>query len=369
MRCEDCLRRLDGLSEGLLDEGDARRTRAHLAACHACSEAWEEIEREQELYGDYWREAQIAPPRWEAVLARVESERAAREAAPRPFARLPVLSWPAPLARSLAAAVLLAALAAGLFTIGRLARRYPSHAPEAAARGDVADPVRTSGVAPEAAQVARKSDAAETPSAEAGPRPPAPQGVIATARRERDGVPRASKAAATRASSAAASESAAVARGAAGAPVPAADVRFKEAAALSELVSAARRPAAAGRSPQIEAEVARHCERTQMLFLSMKNTTPGARAAADLAYERGLARRLLNRNALLRREVESQGGMPLAELLDDVAPVLAEIANLSPQSAQTDVLSINERVRRRGLIALLKTYSAGAGEVASRGAY
>jgi anti-sigma factor RsiW len=376
MRCEDHLRRLDGLFEGLLDEGDARRTRAHLAACPACSAAWEEIEREQELYADYWREAQVEPPRWEAVLSRIEAGRVVREAAPAPglFARWFALLTPSPLGRALVAAALVVAVAAGLFTVGRFSLRRPSPAPESAARRDVADPGPASGVSHEATPTAPESRDVKAPAAEAGPEPSAPRGAALAARVERRAAPRATSLAATHASAAEAADttakvpvSDAVAQGGGVAPGPGAEASFKEAVTFNEMVAAARQPVAAGRSPQSEAEVAQHCERMQMLFLSMKNAAaPGTQASADLAYEKGLARRLLNRNALLRREAESQGNLPLAELLDGVAPMLAEVANLSPQS---DVLSINERVRRRGLIALLKAYSAGAGEVASRGAY
>jgi hypothetical protein len=383
MRCEDCLRRLESLFDDLLDSEDARRTRAHLAACPACSRAWEELGREQELYADYWREAQVAPPNWAAVLTRIEQDARPPAAAREPgvFAR-----WFAPLTRtnlgrSLAAASLLFAVGVGLFTFSRLADRGTRPAPEVAANPVSPQHPRTGG-----------SDAAVPPTEQSAGRPsgvpavshaPAGGDPVAAAKNAGGTSPlRASpeaRAAARpgkkpvggggeKAVVAAPGEVAGVGDGS-GRPAPAEGdeaERFRKAMTLSQTLAAARQPIDARQSPLMRAEVAQHFERMQLLFLSLKNAPAGARRADDVAYEKGLARRLFSRNALLRREAEVRGDLPRVELLDRMSPVLADIANLSPEAAPADVLSIGERIRRKGLVALLKAYSAGPGEVASR---
>jgi hypothetical protein len=114
-------------------------------------------------------------------------------------------------------------------------------------------------------------------------------------------------------------------------------------------------------------EVAQHLERAELLLLSLKNARQAeTERTVNVAYEKGLSRRLLARNVFLRREAESKSNLPLEELLDGIEPVLVEVANLPEQASFSDVLSIRERIRRKGLVALLQTHTNEPLMVAAR---
>jgi hypothetical protein len=151
------------------------------------------------------------------------------------------------------------------------------------------------------------------------------------------------------------------------APVSSELVRFQQALSLSKRLAAERTLTSAGRSPNMSADVAQHLERAQLLLLSLKNAQEAETGRAiDVGYEKGLSRRLLTRNVLLRREAESKSNLPLEELLDSIEPVLVEVANLPEQVAPSEVLSIGERIRRKGFVALLQAYTNEPVTVAAR---
>ncbi|HJR08249.1 MAG TPA: zf-HC2 domain-containing protein [Pyrinomonadaceae bacterium] len=118
--------------------------------------------------------------------------------------------------------------------------------------------------------------------------------------------------------------------------------------------AAARRnaEAAAGGS-----DAARHVEQAQLLLRSFRNARPaeqGRSASSDLAYDKERSKKLLYQNIVLRREAASRGNLPVESLLDSLEPILIDIANLPDRPAPADVRAINERMRRKNLVAMLQ---------------
>ncbi len=106
-------------------------------------------------------------------------------------------------------------------------------------------------------------------------------------------------------------------------------------------------------------DAAQHAERVQLLLRSFRNASfKGASASADLDYERRLARKLLNKNILLRRDAASRGDLPTRELLSSVEPLLIDIANLPDRPRDEDLRSIKERVQKSAIIGVLQVHLA-----------
>ena len=106
-----------------------------------------------------------------------------------------------------------------------------------------------------------------------------------------------------------------------------------------------------------ESKTARHVEQAQLLLRSFRNARPadaGRRASSDLAHEKQRSKKLLYQNIVLRREAASRGNLPVESLLDSLEPILIDIANLPDRPAPADVRQINERMRRKNLVAMLQ---------------
>ncbi|MGI9105522.1 MAG: zf-HC2 domain-containing protein [Pyrinomonadaceae bacterium] len=106
-----------------------------------------------------------------------------------------------------------------------------------------------------------------------------------------------------------------------------------------------------------ESKTARHVEQAQVLLRSFRNTRlaePGQRASSDIAYDKRQSKKLLYQNILLRREAASRGNVSVESLLDSLEPILIDIANLPDRPAPEAVRTINERMRRTNLVAMLQ---------------
>ncbi|HEY0099320.1 MAG TPA: zf-HC2 domain-containing protein, partial [Pyrinomonadaceae bacterium] len=115
-----------------------------------------------------------------------------------------------------------------------------------------------------------------------------------------------------------------------------------------------------GREAAGDSKTARHVEQAQLLLRSFRNarlSDAGRRASSDFAYDKRQSKRLLYQNIVLRREAASRGNLPVESLLDSLEPILIDIANLPDKPAPEDVREINERMRRKNLVAMLQISS------------
>jgi len=60
---------------------------------------------------------------------------------------------------------------------------------------------------------------------------------------------------------------------------------------------------------------------------------------------------------MLKREADAAGDIQVASLLENLEPILLDIANLPKSPGTDDVRVINERVERKNIVALLQVNS------------
>jgi len=109
------------------------------------------------------------------------------------------------------------------------------------------------------------------------------------------------------------------------------------------------------RSADSETMTAMHFEKAERLLLAFKNVRlnePGA--ATNVGYERKRAKELVYQNMMLRREADAAGDVQIASLLENLEPILLDIANLPARPDQDSVRVIRERVERKNIVALLR---------------
>jgi putative zinc finger protein len=75
MNCELCQSELEDFLYGELTESRASQVRAHLAGCGACASAHALLERENELFAQYYEESAVEPSAemWPAIRERIRS--------------------------------------------------------------------------------------------------------------------------------------------------------------------------------------------------------------------------------------------------------------------------------------------------------
>ncbi|HZF37950.1 MAG TPA: hypothetical protein VE715_03935 [Blastocatellia bacterium] len=76
MNCEHCKNELEDFLYGELGEARAVEMRAHLGNCAFCAALRDEIDRENEIFGQFYEQTSIEPAAemWEAIRARINSE-------------------------------------------------------------------------------------------------------------------------------------------------------------------------------------------------------------------------------------------------------------------------------------------------------
>jgi len=100
-------------------------------------------------------------------------------------------------------------------------------------------------------------------------------------------------------------------------------------------------------------ETSRHIERVQLLMRSFRNSQL-LDNKSELAFEKMLARDLLNQNIFLRRASELSGDLTTVELLNSVEPLLLDIANLDQRPSKGDVSLIKNRIKKEDVVAALQ---------------
>src|SRR5688500_1274485 len=112
------------------------------------------------------------------------------------------------------------------------------------------------------------------------------------------------------------------------------------------------------RSADAETLTAMHFEKAETLLLASRNVRLDEPATAtQLSYERKRAQQLVNQNTMLRREADAVGDVQIASLLENLEPILLDIANLPNKPDPDAVRVIRERVERKNIVALLRVNS------------
>lgn len=112
------------------------------------------------------------------------------------------------------------------------------------------------------------------------------------------------------------------------------------------------------RSADSETMTAMHFETSERLLLAFKNVRlDEAGAAEEVGYERKRAKQLVYQNMLLKREADAAGDVQISSLLENLEPILIDIANLPDRPDENAVRAIRERVERKNIVGLLRVNS------------
>lgn len=112
------------------------------------------------------------------------------------------------------------------------------------------------------------------------------------------------------------------------------------------------------RSADAETMTAIHFESSERLLLAFKNVRLDEPSAAEeVSYERQRAKQLVYQNMLLKREADAAGDVEVSSLLENLEPILIDIANLPDQPEENTVRAIRERVERKNIVGLLRVNS------------
>jgi len=106
------------------------------------------------------------------------------------------------------------------------------------------------------------------------------------------------------------------------------------------------------RSADAETMTAMHFETSERLLLAFKNVR-----VDDVSYERKRAKQLVFQNMLLKREADAAGDAQISSLLENLEPILIDIANLPDKPDENAVRAIRERVERKNIVGLLRVNS------------
>lgn len=112
------------------------------------------------------------------------------------------------------------------------------------------------------------------------------------------------------------------------------------------------------RSADAETMTAMHFEKSETLLRSFRNIRLNEKSsAAEVSYERTRAKQLVFQNMMLRREAEASGDVQISSVLENLEPILLDIANLPDKADQDTVRVIRERMERKNIVALLQVNS------------
>ena len=113
------------------------------------------------------------------------------------------------------------------------------------------------------------------------------------------------------------------------------------------------------RSADAQTMTTMHYEKSENLLVAFRNVRlnePGA--ANEVKYERERAKQLVFQNMMLRREADAAGDVQTSSLLENLEPILIDIANLPDRPNHDAVRVIRERVQRKNIVPQLRVNSA-----------
>lgn len=98
-----------------------------------------------------------------------------------------------------------------------------------------------------------------------------------------------------------------------------------------------------------------HYGRSARLLLEVANTAPGEKI--DLGAEQESAQDLVETNRLYRQTASQSGQREIASLLEELEPILLELARSPAQPAADDLRSLQRRIESKGLVFKLRVLS------------
>jgi hypothetical protein len=112
------------------------------------------------------------------------------------------------------------------------------------------------------------------------------------------------------------------------------------------------------RSADSQTMTALHFEKSETLLVAFRNVRMNEpNAVAEVAYERKRAKQLVLQNMMLRREADASGDVQISSLLENLEPILIDIANLPDKPDKDAVRVIRQRVERKNIVPLLRVNS------------
>lgn len=96
------------------------------------------------------------------------------------------------------------------------------------------------------------------------------------------------------------------------------------------------------------AALGEHLDRTERTLVELVNAEPGVRV--DISAEQAWARDLLEANRLYRQTATGADAPALSQVLDDLEPVLLEIANSPARLTSEEFMALRERIESRSLV-------------------
>ncbi len=122
----------------------------------------------------------------------------------------------------------------------------------------------------------------------------------------------------------------------------------------SSAVVAARPFSDAARERLLDSSVSGHLESSSLLLTDLSHASP----EQQLGDERVWAASLLAENRLYRRAAERAGQRRIVALLDELEPLLVELANLPADPAAGEVTSLQHRIDERDLLFKVRVVGA-----------
>jgi len=119
-------------------------------------------------------------------------------------------------------------------------------------------------------------------------------------------------------------------------------------------VAAAQPFSAAARERLLDASVSGHLESSSLLLTDLTHASPGQ----GLGDERAWAASLLAENRLYRRAAERVGQRRIVALLDELEPLLVELANLPVDPTGGEVTALQHRIDQRDLLFKVRVVGA-----------
>ena len=143
-------------------------------------------------------------------------------------------------------------------------------------------------------------------------------------------------------------------------PAPAKKPLVREPKPGEQFASIPQPPAAADpvRSADAQTMTALHFEKSETLLVAFRNVRlNGPGSGVEVTYERKRAQQLVLQNMMLRREADAAGDVQISSLLENLEPILIDIANLPDKPKKDAVRVIRERVERKNIVPLLRVNS------------